>query len=301
MENILEIGISDIIGRNNSSSSFGSEIIIVDLKGDGEKKTNLKQETKMRFNAFSIIIMLSGEISININDEDYHFDTPIILDIMDMHVFKNMKISPDFEGYHVIVSRNFIKESMQGMKHLPLSNYFSRYNYPVEHITSEEVILIRSIILRLIHNISRQNHCYHNELIKNELRCLLMEVSDIVIQKSEISSKKVLRNKNEIIMRFVKLMNANCKEQHSVEFYANELCIDPKYLSRILKSLNGKTASQWIDEAIISEAQLHLRDNDLSIQQIADILNFSDQSSFGKFFKKHSGLSPSNFRIKGDL
>lgn len=301
MENILEIGISDIIGRNNSSSSFGSEIIIVDLKGDGEKKTNLKQETKMRFNAFSIIIMLGGEISININDEDYHFDTPIILDIMDMHVFKNMKISPDFEGYHVIVSRNFIKESMQGMKHLPLSNYFSRYNYPVEHITSEEVILIRSIILRLIHNISRQNHCYHNELIKNELRCLLMEVSDIVIQKSEISSKKVLRNKNEIIMRFVKLMNANCKEQHSVEFYANELCIDPKYLSRILKSLNGKTASQWIDEAIISEAQLHLRDNDLSIQQIADILNFSDQSSFGKFFKKHSGLSPSNFRIKGDL
>lgn len=255
----------------------------------------------MRFDAFSIVIMLNGEINININGEDYHFLTPVILDIMDLHVFKNMKISSDFEGYHLIVSKSFIKESMQGMKHLPLSNYLSRYNYPAEHITTEEGSLIQGIILRLIHDISRHNHCYHNELIRNELRCLLMEISDIVIHKSDISSKKVLRNKNEIIMRFVKLMNTNCKEQHSVEFYANELCIDPKYLSRILKSLNGKTASQWIDEAIISEAQLHLRNNDLTIQQIADILNFSDQSSFGKFFKKHCGLSPSNFRIKRNV
>lgn len=301
MEKILEIGISDIIGRENYATSFGNEIIVIELKGNGDKKTNMKQETKMRFDAFSIVIMLNGEINININGEDYHFLTPVILDIMDLHVFKNMKISSDFEGYHLIVSKSFIKESMQGMKHLPLSNYLSRYNYPAEHITTEEGSLIQGIILRLIHDISRHNHCYHNELIRNELRCLLMEISDIVIHKSDISSKKVLRNKNEIIMRFVKLMNTNCKEQHSVEFYANELCIDPKYLSRILKSLNGKTASQWIDEAIISEAQLHLRNNDLTIQQIADILNFSDQSSFGKFFKKHCGLSPSNFRIKRNV
>lgn len=296
MKEILNIGIADIIGREHHSSSYNNDIIIIELKGDGDKRTNFKQDTKMRFDAISIIIMFEGEIWININNKDYHFNTPIILDILEMHIFQNVKISNDFKGYHIITSKNFIKEVMQGVKHVPLTNYLSRLNYPVEYITPDEAELLRNEILRVIHNITNTNHCYHREMIKNELRSFIMEISNIVIPKSEIANKRVLRDKNEIIMKFVRLLNIHIKEQHNVEFYASELCIDPKYLSRILTSLNGKSASKWISEALTNEAQLHLRDNALSIQQIADILNFSDQSSFGKFFKKQTGISPANYR-----
>ncbi|MEG0499572.1 MAG: helix-turn-helix domain-containing protein [Rikenellaceae bacterium] len=298
MEDIINIGISDIIGRAEFSSSFADDIIVIDLKEAGKKKNDLKHDTKLRFEAISILVMLEGEIDININGNDYHFDTPVILDILELHVFKNVKIAPNTKGYHIIISEDFIKESMQGIKHIPFSDYISRFNYPIEHITPEQGTLLHEIIFRIQQNISRQNHCHHRELIKNELRSLLMEITDIVIQKNEVSSKKVLRNKNEIIKRFMNLLSTSFKEEHSVEYYANELCIDPKYLSRILKSLNGKPAGKWIDEVIINEAQMYLRNNELSIQQIADKLNFSDQSSFGKFFKKNCGVSPLNFRNK---
>lgn len=296
MNDVLNIGIADIIGREHHSSSFNNDIIIIELKGDGDKKTNFKQDTKMRFDAISIILMLEGEIHININNTDYHFNTQIILDILEMHVFQNMRISDDFKGYHLIISKNFIKEVMQGVKHVPLTNYLSRLNYPVEQITLNEAELLHEGILRITKSLANTNHCYHREMIKNELRSFIMEISNIIIPKNEIANKRVLRDKNEIIMKFIHLLNTHCKEQHNVEFYANELCIDPKYLSRILKSLNGTSASKWIDEALLNEAQLHLRDNSLSIQQIADVLNFSDQSAFGKFFKKHVGTSPANYR-----
>ena len=63
-----------------------------------------------------------------------------------------------------------------------------------------------------------------------------------------------------------------------------------------MKSFSGKTVNQWISEALIRESEILLRNPDLTIQQVADMLNFSDQSSFGKFFKKHRDISPLAFK-----
>ena len=84
--------------------------------------------------------------------------------------------------------------------------------------------------------------------------------------------------------------------RYEVRWYANELCIDSTYLSRILKSINGKTANQWIDAVIARKAKLYLMDDNASIKDIAEKLHFSDQAAFGKFFKKQEGLSPLNYR-----
>ena len=89
------------------------------------------------------------------------------------------------------------------------------------------------------------------------------------------------------------------KRERNVSFYAKQLNITPKYLSSVVKEVSGKTAACWIDESVILEAKALLKYSGMSIQEIAYHLNFSTQSFFGKYFKQHTGTSPSRYKRKG--
>ena len=86
------------------------------------------------------------------------------------------------------------------------------------------------------------------------------------------------------------------KVQHNLKFYADTLFITPKYLIHAIKNASGKSPGKLIDEAIVEEAKLLLKETNLSIASVAEELHFSDQASFSKFFKKHTGLSPLSYR-----
>ena len=94
----------------------------------------------------------------------------------------------------------------------------------------------------------------------------------------------------------MKLLFKHNREQHTVSFYANKLCISPQYLSAILKDLTGKTTNNWIDNSLILDAKVMLKAPNATVQQVSDLLSFANQSTFGKFFKKHAGLSPAEYR-----
>ena len=86
------------------------------------------------------------------------------------------------------------------------------------------------------------------------------------------------------------------KEYHS--FYAGKLCVTPKYLSLLVKNVSNRTAGEWIDNYVVLEAKALLSSSTLSIQEISDRLNFANQSFFGKYFKQHAGISPTEYRKK---
>ena len=102
-----------------------------------------------------------------------------------------------------------------------------------------------------------------------------------------------------ILASDMELVRQYSKQERNVRFYARRLNITPKYLSTVSKDVSGKTAARWIDEAVILEAKSLLRYSGMSIQEIAYHLNFSTQSFFGKYFKQHTGYSPSRFKRKG--
>ena len=104
-----------------------------------------------------------------------------------------------------------------------------------------------------------------------------------------------------IFQSFVKMLSNQEEPFHSVAEYAARLNITPKYFSSVCKRLTGKNASTIIDEEVIRTARLLLRDNSLSIKQIADQLGFVNQSHFGSFFRRHTGISPQHFRERAVL
>jgi len=99
-----------------------------------------------------------------------------------------------------------------------------------------------------------------------------------------------------LFAKFKKLLTRNYMNERKLDFYADHLHVTPKYLSVAVKKHTGKSAAQWIDESITLEAKVLLQNRTLTVSEISNQLNFSDQSTFGKFFKANTGSSPVHYR-----
>jgi YesN/AraC family two-component response regulator len=88
------------------------------------------------------------------------------------------------------------------------------------------------------------------------------------------------------------------REQRGLDFYADKLCITPKHLSKVIKAISDKPANDWIDEHVVLEAKALLKSTNMTIEQISDELNFPSQSFFGKYFKRVTGMSPKEYKLK---
>lgn len=134
----------------------------------------------------------------------------------------------------------------------------------------------------------------------HEQKLLLMAVTYrlcSIFSASFQKEGKEMRRKIETFEMLVKLIEENFMRERTVAFYADQLCLTPKYLSVIVKSVCGKTVQQLIFKAIIRRSIYLMKNTDKTIQQIASDLCFPNASSFGTFFKKHTGLSPKNYRM----
>lgn len=295
-QSILKLSIEDLLSFNMKFKSYQDKLIIVELSGANHKNPGFKEGASIRMDAFSIFLVRQGDLQITIDDFTYHMSDNLLLDIMDMHAIRDLRLSPDFRGYHLIIERNVFAEIMLGSRRMPAAYIASRHGRPIQKISEEEGRLLEDCLHRIVRNIGRTDHAWQRDIILNELRGFLLEMNEIVYKGNRDKVNPNPPNRDVLLFLFIQLLTKHCRREHSVSFYASELCITPEYLSRIMKSFSGKTANQWICEALLREAEMLLRNPDLSIQQVADMLNFSDQSAFGKFFKKHRGVSPMNFK-----
>lgn len=138
-------------------------------------------------------------------------------------------------------------------------------------------------------------HPFGKEVIGHSFNLVLFELAAIMKSYRGDPFTKFTR-KEDLLMGFIKLLTKHVKEQRSVQYYADQLFITPKHLSRTIKELTGKTCGELIDEMVITEAKVLLNDSALSIGNVAEELHFSDQFFFSKFFKHHTGLTPTEYR-----
>ena len=96
--------------------------------------------------------------------------------------------------------------------------------------------------------------------------------------------------------QFMSLLNKHYITDRSVMFYADKMHLSPKYLSAVVKKVSGQTPSNWIDGLVIMEAKNLLKYSEMNIQEIAYMMNFPNQSFFGKYFKQRTGMTPSAYR-----
>lgn len=141
---------------------------------------------------------------------------------------------------------------------------------------------------------------YTNGIINHLCCLLLLQAADTFCQSNRHMPVYVKRS-GEIFRKFRKLLTAHYRQRHDIGFYADELNISTTYLSRIVKQTTGNTVRFLISELLCADARRLLVCTDLDIKEIASQLGFSDQSVFGKFFVKKTGLSPLKFRLRKEL
>lgn len=103
-----------------------------------------------------------------------------------------------------------------------------------------------------------------------------------------------------IFNQFLISVYEHCHRERTVQFYADEQHLSPYYFSTIIRGKSGKSALQWIENVTMTYARQYLNDSAMSIEQIAEHLNFPDQSTFGRYFKHREGCSPSEYRINNN-
>ncbi|MCM0666830.1 helix-turn-helix domain-containing protein [Flavobacterium tyrosinilyticum] len=160
--------------------------------------------------------------------------------------------------------------------------------YPITKIDESKFERIFS----LIKEVSEDQSKHQASILRSYLYILIYEIDGI--QKEKIATEV----QNPLYEKFKELLFKDFLNFRSVQHYADELNVSRKYLSEVIKKHSGKTASDWISEMVILEAKVLLQNKKMSINQISDLLHFSDQSVFGRFFKNYEGISPLEYRKK---
>ena len=237
----------------------------------------------------AICICTAGSCSIKVNLQHYDVESPMLVTLMPGQIVEGIDYSPNFDGITIVLSKRFID-----MLNLPgwQQQYMTLFNNPVNTI-SQETLRNLQIFYTILHKAAAdEENPFRLQVIENLIRVFFYGG----VSKFHKLEGSAASSKNNIVERFMELVQEHYREERLIGFYADKLCITPKYLSRLIKEHTGRSAGEWIDNHVILEARAMLQSSDMTIQQIAASLNFPNQSFFGKYFKRATGLSPKQYR-----
>ena len=119
---------------------------------------------------------------------------------------------------------------------------------------------------------------------------------DHLWSRQEQTYRESQTREQRLFTDFIQLVSEFAPEHHTIDYYASRLCITPRYMSTIIKQVSGKSAKQWIDDALVTRIKIELKHTDKSVARICDEMNFPNPSFLTKFFKRMTGMTPKEFR-----
>ena len=241
------------------------------------------------------IISISGSTEGVINLKPYKTEGACLISILAGQIMEYKSISDDFTGLFIVMSSKFL-ENMIPNSHERLPLYLSVRNNPVIPLNDEALKGMITYFEMLKRIIQVENHPYKLEVARY-LTLAFSYGASVDFHNLNENTKK--SHNEQVVDKFLHLVQTNYKEERGLDFYAAKLCISTKHLSKVIKATGGKPPNDLIDEHVVYEAKALLKSTNMTIQQITDELNFPSQSFFGKYFKRMTGMSPKEYKSKG--
>jgi len=238
-----------------------------------------------------------GKAQYSVDTVEYTVYANDMMIISEGQITDDVMLSRDFNGMGIIVSDDFFNEIVKDVHELSTLFLFTRAN-PVCHLTQQECDNIVDYFRMLKQKTDDLKHHFRRETVRSLLTTMIYDLSNIIFRMQNTVDRRQTRGE-AIFTQFLQLVELNFRHERRVSWYAKQLCISPKYLSEIIKQVSRRTPNDWIDNFVTLEIRVLLRNSTKSIKEIAQELNFPNQSFFGKFFKEHVGVSPSQYRNKG--
>lgn len=289
LHNAIEFKFSDL-------SEFGTERELF-VTTHFTTKSSEKSFTVGRMDFFSICLVMGGDMSyvFNFNEPKKIQKNSLII----LSPSTTIQCDSDcsfMNAYVVAFTARYLTQIGISKTEIEMMNFLISEHATVASLGDEDTRLIASLIEDLEKRLNFQaGHPFADEIVQHAFRIFMLEIAGIS-RKYNIGDIPHLSRRQELVFKFNGLVDENFKKERSVKYYAGKLAITPKYLTELVHEATGRSAGQLIDEKLIYELKFLLNNLELSIAQIAEKLNFSDQSVLGKFFKRQTGLSPLQYR-----
>ena len=247
-----------------------------------------------------VILVLEGTLRIIINGREHIFKKNTYVNLPTWADIYEIEYDEDFKAMTTATDKAVVEDIFRNRNPLPPDFRMKlNHTYGGNILDEDDVQRLCKDIRNLIEALNDKTHHFAEELCYSYFYILITDMANMMWEKygKGVPAKHTdMRRSESIIKEFVALLQENIETHTDVGFYAEKLCISKQYLSLIVKEKTMVSIGTVMSSLRAEIAAGLLRNPDLSIQQIANRLSFSDQSSFGKFFRKHSGMSPLKYR-----
>jgi len=257
--------------------------------------TNLHNQTKrlLKTGYNTLFICQKGWAVVSLYNKNYLFrEGDVINANWDMRpVF--LKVSADFSTYYCLMSEPFFYAVFN-----QVSGAFCdfTYTFPVLKPTPEQSVQLTSWLNHVLWLSALVSNTHRDLLIKNSMHNLFLIIDAELHIRAESTPLTALPRALQILRNFGNLLEKFANSNHNVSFYAGKLCITPYYLSTITSEVMQDTPKGLIDKQIILEMKALLKTTNTPLKTIAEEMSFEDTSYMCRFFRRHTGLSPSEYR-----
>ncbi len=245
-----------------------------------------------------VIVCTEGKLQLDVNGKTIGAKAGEVLFFPPGVIMDNYLISPVFECKILCMSNKIVQKFLQGNIDIWNSALYISKQHSVT-LSEDNRKNFNHYYELIISAISKSDEPLGKEIVESLIRSALLFLCSLIPDsKSELSPKNGRGTKESILEKFLELLSVQTVKRQPLDFYAEKLCITPKYLSSACRAVSGKTASQWIGEYVAQDIFYYLKNTDISVKEIADTLGFENLSFFGKYVKHTFGLSPRDFRKK---
>lgn len=302
MENKTTYNLSIAKLRNYFPSSqwvgIGDDFCMFNVKYDEHLRS---LEYPCRFDGLLMIYCIKGhmKLSVNLNEYDLYESHLIvanpgsIIKVSDVH-----GPEADTLRYAVLaMSAKFGAELKIDIKKI-MNEGVALLETPVMTL-SKDMQAMMAGYLNLAAEVINSKSLFHEDALTSLLSSMICLAVGTWVEKMDEMKQNVSQattRSKMIFEQFIRLVGEYHTKHRNVGFYADKLCLTPKYLSKLIKSTSGRSAPEWIDSYVILEAKNLLKYSDITIKEIVYRLNFPNQSVFYKFFKARTGMTPSEYR-----
>ena len=250
-----------------------------------------------RLDAFVIGVCTEGETTFTSNLKEYRLKKDSLFIFEPKHILQ-VQSNNSFKVHVLVITPDFLRRiNIDTKRMMPLFLQFG--SLPCMELTHAESQSLRSFISMVEQELKGSETDFSSEIIGGLIAATIYKVGDILThyltEHPEVDSP-IHNRAEEYFRQFTELLGEHYKHERSVGFYARQLCITPKYLTTLIKRISGKSVSEWIDNYVILEAKTLLKYSNMSVQEISYQLNFPNQSFFGCYFKRLTGMSPSQYK-----
>ena len=284
-----------------SQISIGDDVCLFSIEYDGNDDRFSKP---IRLVGNVMVFCVKGSVQMSVNLNEYEVKEGSLMILTDQDIVKVEKGSDDeIRNLHwvmIAMSQNFLSDLRVDFKKI-LSEGVTLLETPVIHLNQE----IRGYFedyLKLIGKLADSQLPMYKDAVRSLISSMVsIAAGQWIADVNRMRDKKIVvdsrsQHKTFIYRQFIKLVSENYAKQHQVIFYADQLCMSPKYLSKLIKEVSGKSAPEWIDAYVLLEAKHLLKYSDMPVKEIVFRLNFSNQTVFYKYFKAHTGMTPTEYR-----